>query len=71
MIDEVAMVRAARCIRSCFCYSSGPKGPAGGRGIYKATQLLPAVGDECQYRIKNADEAHERVVKETELERVV
>ena len=36
---------------------------------YKVTQLLPAEDDELQYRIKRADEPHERVVKESQLKR--
>jgi hypothetical protein len=36
---------------------------------YKVTQLLPAEDDELQYRIKRADEPHERVAKESQLKR--
>ena len=39
--------------------------------MYKITQLLPLEGDERQYRIKSADEPHERVAKETDLKRAV
>ncbi len=51
-------------------YASSPRGPAGSRGIYKITQLLPPAGDEGRYRIKSANEPHERVANESELERV-
>jgi hypothetical protein len=37
-------------------------------GVYQVTQLLPSEGDTFQYRIKNANERHERVVKEYELD---
>jgi hypothetical protein len=37
-------------------------------GLYKVTRLLPPEGDVFQYRIKNANEPHERLVKEHELE---
>jgi hypothetical protein len=37
-------------------------------GVYQVTQLLPSEGDTFQYRIKNANEPHERVVKEHELD---
>jgi hypothetical protein len=37
-------------------------------GLYEVTQLLPPEGGEFQYRIKNAKEPHERLVKEHELE---
>jgi hypothetical protein len=36
-------------------------------GVYQVTQLLPPEGSAFQYRIKNANEPHERVVKEHEL----
>jgi hypothetical protein len=36
-------------------------------GVYQVTQLLPPEGDAFQYRIKNANEPHERMVKEHEL----
>jgi hypothetical protein len=42
----------------------------GGAGnVYKVTQLLPSDGDEQQYRIKSASEPHERVAKQSQLER--
>ena len=51
-------------------FMSGPFGRGGTNRIYKVTQLLPPEGDDCQYRIKNADEPHERVVKESQLNRI-
>jgi hypothetical protein len=36
-------------------------------GVYQVTQLLPPEGAAFQYRIKNANEPHERVAKEHEL----
>jgi hypothetical protein len=36
-------------------------------GVYQVTQLLPPEGEAFQYRIKNANEPHERVAKESEL----
>jgi hypothetical protein len=50
-------------------YTSGPFGRGAAGGVYKVTQLLPSEGDDRQYRIKSADEPHERVVKESELHR--
>jgi hypothetical protein len=50
-------------------YTSGPFGRGGGSGVYRITQLLPPEGDDCQYRIKSASEPHERVVKESSLDR--
>jgi hypothetical protein len=51
-------------------FTSGPFGRGGTNGIYKVTQLLPPEGDDYQYRIKSASEPHERVVKESQLDRV-
>ena len=40
----------------------------GAYGVYQVTQLLPSAEDEAfQYRNKNENEPHERVVKEHEL----
>jgi hypothetical protein len=51
-------------------FASGPVGRGGGSGIFKVTQLLPPDGDDFQYRIKSPSEPHERVVKESQLNRV-
>ena len=40
-------------------------------GTYKVVQLLPSEGDDFQYRIRNPNEPHERVAKESDLERIV
>ena len=49
---------------------SGPFGRGGTNHVYKVTHLLPPEGDDFQYRIKNASEPHERVVKESQLDRL-
>ena len=36
-------------------------------GVYQITQLLPPQREAFQYRIKNVNEPHERVAKESEL----
>jgi hypothetical protein len=51
-------------------FVSGPFGRGSTNDIYRVTQLLPPEGDDCQYRIKNAGEPHERVVKESQLNRI-
>ena len=51
-------------------FTSAPFGRGGTSGIYKITQLLPPEGEDYQYRIKSANEPHERVVKESQLDRV-
>jgi hypothetical protein len=52
-----------------------PAGPPFIRGSsdYKVTHLVPSedADAEFRYRIKGADEPHERVVRESELERLV
>jgi hypothetical protein len=44
-------------------------GTAAATGVFTITQLLPPEGGDFQYRIKSADEPHERVAKETSLDR--
>ena len=51
-------------------FASAPFGRGGASGIYKVTQLLPPEGGDYQYRVKNASEPHERVVKESQLDRI-
>jgi hypothetical protein len=51
-------------------FTTGPFGRGGTNNIYTVTQLLPTEGDDHQYRIKNADERHARVVKESQLDRI-
>ncbi len=36
-------------------------------GAYSITRLLPAVGRDHQYRIKNATELFERIARESQL----
>ena len=50
-------------------YTSGSFGIGRGSGVFKVTQLLPPEGDEFQYKIKSAAEPHERVAKESQLDR--
>jgi len=52
-------------------YTTGPLGPGSVTDVYKVTQLLPPHGDDQQYRIKSANEPHERVAKESQLARVL
>jgi hypothetical protein len=51
-------------------YTYGAFGRGGTSDVYKITQLLPPEGDDYQYRIKSASEPHERVAKESQLNRV-
>jgi len=38
-------------------------------GVYQVVRLLPSDGEEQQYRVKSATEPHERVAKQSQLER--
>jgi hypothetical protein len=38
-------------------------------GPYKITRLMPPEGGDFQYRVRNANEPHDRVVKESDLDR--
>jgi len=51
-------------------YTSGPFDRRWVRSVYKIMQLLPPQGGEFQYRIKSADEPHDRVAKESEIDRI-
>ena len=50
-------------------YIAGPLNRATADGTFKIMKLLPPEGDEHQYRIKNTEEAFERVAKESQLDR--
>ncbi len=39
-------------------------------GFYEVVRRLPDVDGEYHYRIKSSREAHERVVKESELQKI-
>ena len=49
-------------------YTSSPITRPGASGSYEVVRLLPSDGEDYQYRIKNPDEAFERVAKESQLE---
>lgn len=40
------------------------------RAGYTITRLLPFEGDECEYRIKSSGEPFERVVRESQIQRL-
>jgi hypothetical protein len=48
--------------------TSGPQRVNGARGVFKIVKLLPTEDDDQLYRIKSANEPHERVAKESQLE---
>ena len=46
---------------------SPPRGNYAPRGMYLVTKLLPKRDGEFEYFIRSAQEAHERIAKESEL----
>jgi hypothetical protein len=50
-------------------FVSGGVGRVAAIGDYEIVRLLPADGDDFQYRIKSLRESYERVAKESQLER--
>ena len=50
-------------------YTSNVLRRFGAIGHFRVVKLLPAEGDELQYRIKSPSEAHERVAKESQLDK--
>jgi hypothetical protein len=50
-------------------YTLGVFGAGSANSVYKITQLLPPEGDDFQYKIKSVAEPHERVAKESQLDR--
>ena len=46
---------------------SPPRGNYAPRGMYLVTKLLPERDGEFEYFIRSAQEAHERIAKESEL----
>ncbi len=52
-------------------YLSGSRGGGWHRDVFKIMQCLPPQGGDYQYRIRGANEAHDRVARESELERSI
>ena len=52
-------------------YLSGPHGRGPRSDVFKIIQCLPPQSGDYQYRIRAANEPHDRVAKESELERTV
>ena len=49
-------------------FTSRPIGHMVANSIYQVVKLLPSDGSDYQYRIKNPNEAFERVARESQLE---
>lgn len=76
-----APTRAARIIGAFMTHrfhagqsvrlARGPAYRASAPGEYKIIRPLPDSGSGPQYRVKSAREMHERVVNESDLERII
>jgi hypothetical protein len=64
--DMTSQFRSGQTVR----LSRGPPYKSAADGDYKIVRQLPDNGGEQQYRIKSVREPHERVVKESDLEKV-
>ena len=64
-----AMTKHKFKVGQTVSYTSRFIGTRSADAIFKITLLLPHEGEEFQYRIKNASEPHERVAKESQLNR--
>jgi hypothetical protein len=52
-------------------YLSSSRGGGSRSDVFEIMQCLPPQGGDYQYRIRGADEPHDRVAKESELERTI
>ena len=50
-------------------YLTAPHGRGPRSDVFKIMQCLPSQGGDYQYRIRGANEPHDRVAKESKLER--
>jgi hypothetical protein len=50
-------------------YLSNSRGHAPRSDVFRIMQCLPPQGGDYQYRLRGAEEPHDRVAKESELER--
>jgi hypothetical protein len=52
-------------------YLSSPRRGGTRSDVFKIMQCLPPQGEDFQYRLRGTNEPHDRVVKESELERTI
>ena len=67
--EQVIILRHKYHVGDIVYYTSPSFGRAAATGSYTVVKLLPSEGDDHQYRIKNTEEAFERVAKESQLDR--
>ena len=70
MAPELPVVRHKYQVGETVYFTSPNFGRASASGTYTVIKLLPSESDDYQYRIKSSGEAFERVVKESQLDRV-
>src|ERR1700731_1632432 len=67
---ETSMLKTHKFqIGQTVCFTSRPIGHMAVNDTYQIVKLLPSDGEDYQYRIKSANEAFERVAKESQLDR--
>jgi hypothetical protein len=64
---QVALASHRYKVGQSVRFSSNVLRRFGSNSSFKIVKLLPSEGDQQQYRIKSAGEAHERIAKESEL----
>jgi hypothetical protein len=67
--EQTIILRHRYHVGDIVYYTSPSFGRAAATGSYTVVKLLPSEGDDYQYRIKNTEEAFERVAKESQLDR--
>jgi hypothetical protein len=67
-VQERALKEHKFHIGQTVYFTSRPIGHMAANAPYQVVKLLPSDGADYQYRIKSADEAFERVAKESQLE---
>ena len=68
-VQETALKTHKFHIGQTVYFTSRPIGHMAVNDAYQVVKLLPSDGDDYQYRIKSANEAFERVAKESQLDR--
>jgi hypothetical protein len=69
VVEQPIILRHKYHVGDIVYYTSPSFGRAAATGSYTVVKLLPSEGDDYQYRIKNTEEAFERVAKESQLDR--
>jgi hypothetical protein len=68
-LREIALKEHKFQLGQTVYFTARPIGHMAANDSYRVVKLLPFEGDDYQYRIKSANEAFERVAKESQLDR--